>query len=138
MEDKLTQALVSRLPTASTTDQMSELLLEVASLRKEVNAHRKPSPTPAEPCRRAPSSPPGPAPEPFEDTRLRLSMQYGYYPLRAGVAPAGCPVDVAVRWSRERRKSLGPRRVRGRGLGAAAPEQVGEQGQMWKSPRLCH
>jgi hypothetical protein len=87
-ENKLTQALVSRLPPAATTEQMSELLLEVASLRKEVNANRKPFPTPADHCRRAPSSPPGPAPESFDDARLRLSMQYGYYPLCAGNALA--------------------------------------------------
>jgi hypothetical protein len=84
--DKLTQAIVSTLPAAAAPDQMSDLLLEVASLRKEVHANRKPSPIPTDLPRRDPSSPPGPAPEPFEDTRLRLAMEYGYYLVRAGTA----------------------------------------------------
>jgi hypothetical protein len=83
-EEKVSQALISKLPAAATTEQMSELLLEVASLRKEFNATRRPSPTPVDHCRRAPSSPPGPAPESSADARLRLSMQYGYYPLCTG------------------------------------------------------
>jgi hypothetical protein len=85
-QDKLTASIVSALPAAAAPDQMSDLLLEVASLRKEVHANRKSSPTPTELPRRDPSSPPGPAPEPFEDTRLRLAMEYGYYPVRLGTA----------------------------------------------------
>ena len=60
--------------------------LNVASLRKEVHANHKPSPAPVDPRQRAPPSPPGPAPELFEDTRLRISMEHCYYPLRAGTA----------------------------------------------------
>ncbi len=39
----------------------------------------------------------------------------------------GCPVEVAVRWSRERRRSLGPKlvTVRGRGWSAGAGGRVG-------------
>ncbi len=37
----------------------------------------------------------------------------------------GCPVEVAVRWSGERRRSLGPRLVRGRGCSAGAGGRAG-------------
>ena len=72
-------------------DQMSALLLEVASLREKVDAQRQPSPAPADDRPRAPSSPPGPAPELFEDARLRLSVENRYYPLRAGATAAYLP-----------------------------------------------
>jgi hypothetical protein len=85
-EERIAKAIASGLPTAAASDQMSELLLEFASLRKEVHANRKPSPAPVDPRQRAPSSPTGPAPELFEDTRLRISMEHCYYPLRAGTA----------------------------------------------------
>jgi hypothetical protein len=67
-EEFFSQALLSKLPAAATTEQMSELLLEVAALRKEFHANRRPSPTPVDHCRRAPSSPPGPAPESSAET----------------------------------------------------------------------
>jgi hypothetical protein len=85
------QPAVPSPPAAATSDQMSALLLEVASLREKVDAKRQPSPTPVDYRPRAPSSPPGPAPELFEDTRLRLSMEHRYYPLRAGTTAAYLP-----------------------------------------------
>jgi hypothetical protein len=79
------------LPAADSSDQMSALILEVASLRKAVHANRQPSPAPADPRPRAPSSPPGPAPELFENARLRLSTEHRYYPLCAGTTAARLP-----------------------------------------------
>jgi hypothetical protein len=78
-------------PAAATSAQMTALLLAVDSLRETVDANRQPSSAPVDNRPRAPSSPPGPAPEPFEDTRLRLSVENRYYPLRAGNTSVGVP-----------------------------------------------
>jgi hypothetical protein len=129
-KDKVTQDLASKLPAAPASDQMSELLLEVASLRKEVHANRKSSPTPMDLRQRAPSSPPGPAPEPFEDTRLRLSMEHGYYPLRVGIA-----ATPSVKSSRDRLSDTDPsiRPLRD----SAPPPRVGRHADVLRHQRLA-
>ena len=48
----------------------------------------------------------------------------------------GCPEELAVRWSRKRRRSLGPRLVRGRGWSAGAGGRAGADVEVTEAETL--
>jgi hypothetical protein len=81
MYQKVTQALLPLIQAPAPDARISELVAAVASMREELKAARKRSTSPADSCRRAPLSPPGPPPETTNsDAQLQLAIQYRYAP----------------------------------------------------------